>query len=786
MFPNFFSAAASRNTDNTISENSVTQPPIAVTKKDRYANLNREVANNSNTDIAPSSETDSSSIIIANKHKNKPSKQTQVSIDNLVAQTKDNIEQRIKDTNPELNNTNEDEVQELSTFGKAKNALGVLGKVIAYVPKKSYQGINSALIYSNLIKSAHCIPASNLIATALYLDKNDGKIKAYDEMANSMLNIAVKSGFNLPEIKSDQDLPIVIELYEDGEEAKTSFKKKTFLPFAKFSAVEETIIKSPTAAGEEQKYEKYTTQESFIYTATKFIINKGKSAFGEHVEMPTIILEEGQEVQECPKINPYELLAENKIRIHTNEENGELASNLEQVINGSSENTKDMRAKLSATKILSMASGEQIDFKELSFMIAIACGIGVAGEFAAEAIKHAVENKMGHGIGPMIASGIVRGASVGAVDILENGINGWANNSQELKKRGIEKIDMKAIFGSGYENYQQKNKLQKAQALLMFAIGKIEASGAKGEAAQTISNALLSALKGGAAGAGVSLLPMIALSRDYKNENPVMFAAINMLCSAIAASGTGLSLPIELRNIMDRTTGALNHVFTNGTLTIPDDVKNDPEKIKNFVKSEQKETITTSVVSKSSMKAYSSVGTLGLLWLLHKKVSDALSDKAVQTLHTVFLPPWENILRSAVVFFDDGRSLSKSIKNINTNILNSIASEQEIDSKMVQNELSGPIVRNVLYPAFNAITKGFSNAKHLFKGEQPRNNINYANPNIDALTAAAIKANEDKEAEIEAIKNDSTKTKKQRNKAVQVATKYPVTVTLDKALQAAI
>jgi hypothetical protein len=203
--------------------------------------------------------------------------------------------------------------------------------------------------------------------------------------------------------------------------------------------------------------------------------------------------------------------------------------------------------------------------------------------------------------------------------------------------------------------------------------------------------------------------------------------AINAVCTAVAAFCTGISIPIELRNILDRTLATIANLynsFINGEIN----ATTLNAKIQDIVK-EVKETITTSVASKSSIKAFLSVWTLGLVWLLHP----ILGDKATSTIMMALLAPFENIWRAAYVGSD--MLVAESNKSaLRKDALKSILEEKQLPDNIVQSHLTGnftklmvrmftagqydthgkdiSITNSALLPILDNLSSGVSNAKY--------------------------------------------------------------------------
>jgi hypothetical protein len=544
----------------------------------------------------------------------KMTKETKLAIDELVKSTNLKIAKRIEDTN-------QAEEPEQKSF--VKKAFGV----VKYGVTTPFSMAHAGMVKVSLAKDPETIPLDGCIATAIYKDEN-GVVRAFDYSADLLLQNMLKNGMAAPDIENGEQIPIIFEMYESGEQ-KTSFKEQIFQPIAKSAAVENTVVKGKKTKeykdGKEYHptdLEVYSTQESYIYTLAKTAMLKGSSGFGDNEKLvkisDDIVDIESPEPENIAEHKAFDFLASNTIRIHSNSSNSgndEIAGNLELAVN--SEANKEIRGKLSALKILSMASGEQIDIGELMLVLTLASGLGVLGEFAGDAIKHALEKAIGHGLGAQIAAGLIKGVAVGGADAAENGANGYAMLKAEIAKRGIDKITDELIFGPKFNTL---STMQKAHAYMLLATGKLEKldlMDLKGEISSTMSNALYSALKGAGIAVAMTLVPLIILSRDYEKEGIIKFLAIQSICSTIAVKATGLSIPLELRNIIDRTRATLNHIFRADT--IKDDSSTIDEK-KAKVDIELQETITSSVANKSSLKAYAMVPTISLIWLLHEKV----------------------------------------------------------------------------------------------------------------------------------------------------------------------
>ncbi|MFM2343916.1 MAG: hypothetical protein RLZZ210_525 [Pseudomonadota bacterium] len=592
--------------------------------------------------------------------------------------------------------------------------------------------------------------------TGLFKD-DSGVIRSYDSQFDIIMQICQKAGLKINNLP--KDFTLVGQYHEDG------FKDGMFQTFTDASTVEKTEIKDGTKNPNRNAHKTYETQETAVYTTCKRAIIYGKKGFSPDAKI------EGK--------HPYDYLGTGHIKLNSNYP--EIAQKIENAINSH----PDIMPKINAVKILSLATGEQINFKELIVILTGAAMIGVAGEMAGDAIKHAIMHDS-HSLGLAVIAAIPKAAAVYLVDLLENTINAWAITDAELKKRGIQKITGKLVFGDKYDNWSAPQKFTAWFTLMTKGNKEADATGrlgkyignktavfgkqweewskkpavekskdiiaaaksalqsynllpatqaekeainkkAEGALGPTVGNLLHSAFAGAGLGVVLSFLPLVLLTRDYKEESFGQMFAINATCTAVAAFCTGISIPIELRNILDRTLATMSNLynsFINGEIN----ATTLNAKIQDIVK-EVKETITTSVASKSSIKAFLSVWTLGFVWLLHP----ILGDKATSTIMMALLAPFENIWRAAYVGAD--MMVAESNKSaLRKDALKSILEEKQLPDNIVQSHLTGnftklmvrmftagqydthgkdiSITNSALLPILDNLSSGVSNAKY--------------------------------------------------------------------------
>jgi hypothetical protein len=632
-------------------------------------------------------------------------------------------------------------------------------------------GIDSAGIAAGLVTPRELQLPTSTIATAIYKD-DGGNIRAMNQQVDKILRITQKKiRLNIAQLTQGMEIPVVIELF-DTDEGYDGFKQRIYDPFAESMTISTTVVKQkkdknkPSA---QAQLETFSTQESIIYSAVKAAIVRGENGFGEKgvIHVPKLddnhekLLNDNEE-EITDNVPAYEFLASNPIRVHTDTDNiasVEIAKGIEQALNAPE--NKDLRAKLAAIKTLSLASGEQVDFKELAVILAFASALGIGGEFLGETIKHAVE-KNKHGFVTSMIAGLPKGAAIAFIDTIENGINGYALISAELKKRGIDKITPEMIFGKHYKEMSPKQKLKLFMELALT--GNIDVDNlnldnpndVKKLITATMGNMVNSALKGAGIGFLVSYMPLVFMSRDYMGkqdthgmqklpESVAKFLAINIPSTISIVTCTALSIPLETRNIMDRSMAAINHAFEDDML------RTDPAQLAQrmqFIAQETKEALTTSVASKSSIRAFMSVWTLAAIWVIHEKVvKGGIPDETAKLLFMAIVAPFENIWRAAWVGVDLA-TLPKKMTKLQNDVLDSLLNNEQLPDDFIAAILSTNtglgITNNVLYPFLDKLTltaSMFKNLVTLNYGNQPRNRLLIDMPNI----SEALEETENKE-----------------------------------------
>lgn len=286
-----------------------------------------------------------------------------------------------------------------------------------------------------------------------------------------------------------------------------------------------------------------------------------------------------------------------------------------------------LKTRLAAIETARMQYTERVDVKEVLSSLTKGALVGGLGE----TIIHTTIHDGG------VTAGAMRSGLLVMVDAIDNVYGEMGVLHSDLEANGL-KMSKETIFGTSSWWQIIKNKFKMSGPGGIFA-----------------KRAVTSAAKGAATGA------LIAAPVGFTLSDPTASAATRALVGGPGTLGTATAIPFNIRATLPQVHYTIMHLVNEGKITVPDEIKQDPAKLKKYVRSMAEQELLSRLGFNASMKAFSLVPLSGGILALE---AVGVPREALQIIFMGVAPAMENVMRLGLTLkqlkFNNPRNMAKA------------------------------------------------------------------------------------------------------------------------------
>lgn len=273
-----------------------------------------------------------------------------------------------------------------------------------------------------------------------------------------------------------------------------------------------------------------------------------------------------------------------------------------------------MKKRLSALETATMQYSDRVHISEVIASMTAGSIIGAGGEIL-------IHTNIPEG-GPAAAA--ARTGTLVFIDMVDGMFGEMGVLMSDLEANGME-LTLDSVYGP--------NKEGKPKTWWQIIKNPF---GWKGKAAPFAKRAASSAVKGATLGAVLSAPAGIVLT------SPGASIATRALTGGTGTLGTATSIPFNIRATLPQVYMATRALIDEGKIDVPEDIKNDEKKLKNFATALAQQDLLSRLGFAASMKAYSLTPLSGLI-LFSETIG--VPREVAQTIFMGVAPAMENLLR---------------------------------------------------------------------------------------------------------------------------------------------